>query len=164
MQKTPREVLVEIALSPNAAVGKYTVQIAIETDKVHRTRVPIVIFVNPYKSADAAYASSSYRAEYVENTQGLIWQGLSDNNEGFAFAYDQFEWANVLIAIRSLRRMPLEDRGNFWCCFRATYLTLRARIYATESGAKDRTRRGVLLGDTDAQARRHAMALVTGFL
>ena len=112
-QTSAGEVLVEVALAADAPIGKYTLRITVaQPTKRFKVDAPIVILVNPYKSSDAGYASSSYRAEYVERTTGLIWQGLSDNYDAFRFDYNQFQWSNLLVAIRSLRRMPIADRGN----------------------------------------------------
>ena len=45
-------------------------------------------------------------------TPRLPAQGLSDNFEGHVWTFDQFKTPNVDIALRSLRRMPIADRGN----------------------------------------------------
>lgn len=74
--------------------------------------VRLVVLLNPYSSKDPSYISSKDRAEYVEAGKGLIWQGLSDNNEAHLFTYRQNEWATLEVALRSLRRMPVATRGD----------------------------------------------------
>ena len=53
-----------------------------------------------------------YVVRYVEGGEGLIWQGLSDNNEAHRFLFRQHEWATLEVALRSLRRMPVATRGD----------------------------------------------------
>ena len=62
-------------------------------------------------------SASTNRAEYVEMTEGLVWQGLSDNNDGFLWSYDQYNVSNLEVALKCLRRMPIADRGDL------TYVT-----------------------------------------
>jgi hypothetical protein len=52
-------------------------------NKTYSLNTTLLVLANPYKSGtkgDVVYTSSTNRAEYVENTLGLIWQGLSDDN------------------------------------------------------------------------------------
>ena len=62
-------------------------------------------------------SASTNRAEYVEMTEGLVWQGLSENNDGFLWSYDQYNVSNLEVALKCLRRMPIADRGDL------TYVT-----------------------------------------
>ena len=57
-------------------------------------------------------SNSQYRNEYVENTVGLIWQGLSDDNTGYKWEFDQFNYNNLEISINTLKRLSLTYRNN----------------------------------------------------
>lgn len=117
---------VTCALSSDAPIGSYTLTSELQyadastgrpVYQVSETK-RIVILVNPYASKDNAYVSvSSNRAEYVEMTEGLVWQGLSDNNDGYLWSYDQYNVSNLEVALKSIRRMPIADRGDL------TYVT-----------------------------------------
>jgi hypothetical protein len=72
----------------------------------------VVVLFDAANKDDQVYTTASNRAEYVDNTQGLVWQGLSDNNNGFKWDFNQFEFGNLQIAFDRLFRMPIADRGN----------------------------------------------------
>jgi len=81
----------------------------------HRTAsatTNVVVLFDAANSEDAVYTTASNRAEYVDNTEGLVWQGLSDNNNGFKWSFNQFDYANLQIAFDRMFRMPVADRGN----------------------------------------------------
>lgn len=59
----------------------------------------LIILFNPYETLDPVYISvASGRAEYVENEETLIWQGLSDNNNAFKWDVDQFDYTALDVA------------------------------------------------------------------
>ena len=76
-------------------------------------RQEAVILFNPYLSGDGTYMDDAVeRGEYLENTVGVLFQGLSDNWEGHVWQFDQFAASNIAIALRSLRRLAVADRGD----------------------------------------------------
>ena len=107
---------VRATLSSAAPVGDYTCACEVvvsDSGAVLRGSKRVLILFNPYLPTDAAYmGSEADRSEYVEMTEGVLFQGLSDNFEGHVWWYDQFRTANVEVALRSLRRMPIADRGD----------------------------------------------------
>eukprot|EP00619_Florenciella_sp_RCC1007_P003965 CAMPEP_0205920300 /NCGR_PEP_ID=MMETSP1325-20131115/10981_1 /ASSEMBLY_ACC=CAM_ASM_000708 /TAXON_ID=236786 /ORGANISM="Florenciella sp., Strain RCC1007" /LENGTH=1353 /DNA_ID=CAMNT_0053287977 /DNA_START=80 /DNA_END=4141 /DNA_ORIENTATION=- len=113
-QKDVTEVLITGTLSKDAPVGAYTITVQVQGEgtTVYKITAALVVLFNPYSSKDDVYTSKANRVEYVENTEGLVWQGLSDNNNGYTWDYDQFAWANLDRSLNLLRRMPVADRAD----------------------------------------------------
>ena len=111
---SPVSVQVEIKFRNSAPAGRYKLAVSIRMgDQVQTVSKSLIVLFNPYSSKTPEYMSSkSQRGEYVENEDGLVWQGKSDNFDGYYFRYAQHEYATLDLAIRSLRRMPTKDRGN----------------------------------------------------
>lgn len=64
----------------DAPIGQYVLTLNIGS---YNAILNLIILANPYKSTDVVYTSRANRAEYVENSEGLLWQGLSDNNNAY---------------------------------------------------------------------------------
>eukprot|EP01063_Lacrimia_lanifica_P028893 TRINITY_DN4305_c0_g1_i2.p1 TRINITY_DN4305_c0_g1~~TRINITY_DN4305_c0_g1_i2.p1 ORF type:complete len:665 (+),score=118.53 TRINITY_DN4305_c0_g1_i2:372-2366(+) len=103
------EVRVQIVLEADAAIGLYT--LAVESQE-GLAEAPMMILVNAAEAADAAYMNAEARAEYVDSTDGVIFVGSAESPRGGLHSYDQFDWTQVAVAARSLRRMPVKDRGD----------------------------------------------------
>jgi hypothetical protein len=71
-------------MSASAPVGSYTIACSIAAGNVtYDASKPITVLFNPFASADATYMEAATdRAEFVESTSGVLFQGLSDNFEG----------------------------------------------------------------------------------
>jgi hypothetical protein len=91
-----------VAAAPRVVIGHKTASAA----------TSVVVLFDPANSEDQVYTTAANRAEYIDNEVGLVWQGMSDNNNGFKWSYNQFEYANLQIAVDRLFRMPVADRGN----------------------------------------------------
>merc|ERR1711871_289590 len=50
--------------------------------------------------------------EYVESTEGLIFQGFGDNHTGHTWTFDQYNHANLAAALRQLDGLSVEDRRH----------------------------------------------------
>lgn len=102
------------SLSAAAPVGDYTLtcDVAAADGAVLKGSKRMVVLFNPYLADDEAHMDKEEeRSEYVEATEGVLFQGLSDNFEGHVWWYDQFLTSNLEVALRSLRRMPVPHRG-----------------------------------------------------
>ena len=104
-------------LAPTASAGDFELSVTINHQTARKSMrlksaTQLIVLFNPYDSRDDVYATSSNLAEYIENNDGLVWQGLSDNNNGFSWSYDQFKFSNLIVALDRMFRMPVADRGN----------------------------------------------------
>eukprot|EP01083_Nonionella_stella_P081254 223718_1 len=73
----------------------------------------LLVLFNPYSADDDVFMRSiTDRHEYVENEDGLIWQGSSSDNAGYSWNYGHFEYKNLLIAMKMLDRLSLEYRND----------------------------------------------------
>ena len=93
-----------------APVGRYTLT---KADGKTATRRLIVIF-NPYAEACDEFFDGSAKEvqEYVEGTEGLIWQGLSDNYEAHVWRFDQYRSTNLVVALHLIRRLTATARAS----------------------------------------------------
>ena len=115
-------VVVRLALASTAPVGVYRLSVEVRvnetssSEKVQQVTysrsTALVVLFNPFGKRDDVRQSRSNVAEYVENTEGLIWQGTSDNNMAHVWAFTQFEWQQLEVSLDCLRRMPLSARGD----------------------------------------------------
>jgi hypothetical protein len=99
VQVGDNKVVWSCTLAPDAPVATYTLTLAIGAHEASQT---LIVLANPYASKDVAHTTQVNRAEYVENTEGLVWQGLSDKNNGRTWAFGQFEWAILVVALQTL--------------------------------------------------------------
>jgi hypothetical protein len=81
----------------NAAVGVYTL------GEKHE----FVLLYNPFKSGSAVYQRNSH---YVLEDKSMIYQGVSDDHEGHIWHVDQFRGLNLIVALRLLRHLTMEQR------------------------------------------------------
>ena len=108
------------SFAANAPIGEYELCVSLvepvidHPDKQTRSKscTVLIVLVNPYHASDLAHTSSSNLKEYVEGESGLVWQGLSDNNNGFGWDYDQFKYENLQVATDRLFRLHVADRGD----------------------------------------------------
>lgn len=106
---------INVVLKEDAPIGEYTLRVVNVADAASWDLMEsnVVILVNPYSSRDAAFEEDAdLRTEYVERTEGVIWLGSDESNTAKLMEYDQFNPSTVAVAMRSLRRMPVADRGN----------------------------------------------------
>ena len=109
---------ITITFPADGYIGKYISSLYYQDNGQAANRKKVTDFTlfvlfNPYSSSDDVYVSSTTnRKEYVENTAGLIWQGLSDNNSGFKWEFDQFNIQNLEISIKLLNRLMLQYRND----------------------------------------------------
>jgi len=109
--------LVKVSFTSSAPVGEFKITAKVNigegrTAKTAEAHQNFIVLFDPYNSDDVVYTTKANRAEYIENTKGLVWQGLSDNNNGFAWDFNQWDFANLQIAYDRLIRMPVADRGD----------------------------------------------------
>ena len=116
--------LVKVSFTTSAPVGEYDIKVklSIPGNEGGRGRTSpaiegestgkFIVLFNPYDSSDSVYTTESNRKEYIENDKGLVWQGLSDNNNGFQWSFNQWEFDNLQIAYDRLFRMPIVDRAD----------------------------------------------------
>ena len=71
----------------------------------------IVVLFNPFAAACSEYTHGLSEQEYVLSTEGLLWQGLSDNNEAHVWDFDQFRGINLLVSLHLLRSLTYEHRA-----------------------------------------------------
>jgi hypothetical protein len=110
-------VKVRVAFAPNAPVGYYRLSVqakVVQSQEIvtYSLHTPLTVLFNPYGTHDDVKQSKANREEYVEGTEGLIWQGLSDSNTAHTWAFDQFEKQQLMVSLDSLRRMPVAERGD----------------------------------------------------
>ena len=108
---------VVIALQETAPVGSYRLTASIrvkEGDEIvtYERSIALIVLFNPFGKKDAVRQSQTNVVEYVQKENGLIWQGLSDSNTAHSWIFDQYDYANLIIALDSLRRMQLLDRSD----------------------------------------------------
>lgn len=108
-----RTAIVRLALAAHAPVGNYTLRVGVGA---HALALRLIVLFNPYKGGaggDGVYVSAAARREYVESEEGLIWQGTSDANTAHVWAFAQFDFAQLAVALRTaLRRLPLRARAD----------------------------------------------------
>ena len=142
--------LVKVSFTTSAPVGEYDIKVKVEIPSAGGGRgsgtsssavsaessSKIVVLFNPYDSNDSVYTTAANRKEYIENTDGLVWQGLSDNNNGFMWKvrasssllrastfsltpysrhlsqFEQWKFENLQVAYDRLFRMPVADRAD----------------------------------------------------
>ena len=87
----------EITPPANAAVGVYTLN----------GKYEFIVLFNSFKSGSTVYQKKS---AYVMETKSMIYQGLSDDHEGHIWNVDQFRGLNLIVALRLLRQLTMEQR------------------------------------------------------
>eukprot|EP00946_MAST-07B_sp_MAST-7B-sp1_P005337 g5337.t1 len=117
MQDGESRVKVRVAFAADAPVGYYRISVqaqVLQSKEVvtYSLHTPLIVLFNPYGNHDDVKQSKANRQEYVEGTEGLIWQGLSDDNTAHTWAFDQFKTQQLLVSLDSLRRMPVKERGD----------------------------------------------------
>lgn len=116
-QKGATRVGVSVLLTEDAPVGLYLLTVVMNVTEgveivTYERSLVLVILFNPYGKGDAVRQSRSNVAEYVESDEGLIWQGMSDSNTAHTWVFSQLSFPNLAIALDSLRRMDVTDRGD----------------------------------------------------
>ena len=142
MQDGESRVKVRVAFAADAPVGYYRISVqaqVLQSKEVvtYSLHTPLIVLFNPYGNHDDVKQSKANRQEYVEGTEGLIWQGLSDDNTAHTWAFDQFKTQQLLVSLDSLRRMPVKERGDA-ASYPAISHMHSTRIFAMESGVLDR--------------------------
>ena len=115
LTKASSEGTIQVVLTTtkDAPIGRYNLNVFVRKNGVEYIEsAELAILFNPYLSDDDVYQSKSNREEYVENTEGLIWQGLSDSNTAHKWTFDQFNWKNLDVSLDMVRRMPVADRAD----------------------------------------------------
>ena len=109
-------VYLSVTLAHDAPVGRYVLRVDATAGDGHmyQQSTALAVLFDAHASKDAVYMSSSKgsRDEYLYGKVGLIWQGLSDDNTGHTWDFNQFEWQSLDVALDLLRRMPVADRGD----------------------------------------------------
>eukprot|EP00163_Fabomonas_tropica_P007073 TRINITY_DN1670_c1_g1_i1.p1 TRINITY_DN1670_c1_g1~~TRINITY_DN1670_c1_g1_i1.p1 ORF type:complete len:1432 (-),score=506.63 TRINITY_DN1670_c1_g1_i1:85-4380(-) len=102
-----------INIPPEAPIGLYNLRLQYEGTHFQPDRKVAILF-NPYKSSDQVYMGDSrWRAEYVENEVGGVWKGGKNGKKFWVpWAFDQFNMANLLVAIRLLNKLSLKQRAD----------------------------------------------------
>eukprot|EP01063_Lacrimia_lanifica_P000233 TRINITY_DN1010_c0_g1_i3.p1 TRINITY_DN1010_c0_g1~~TRINITY_DN1010_c0_g1_i3.p1 ORF type:complete len:841 (+),score=254.58 TRINITY_DN1010_c0_g1_i3:55-2577(+) len=104
---------VAVTYAADAALGEYTLRVVHATQASAAVSVRVAVLVNAEAHNDAAYLSSASDVdEYVHATEGVVYVGQSDNVGGVVYKFGQHEWVAVAVALRSLRRMPVMERGE----------------------------------------------------
>eukprot|EP00519_Triparma_laevis_P003883 CAMPEP_0182499912 /NCGR_PEP_ID=MMETSP1321-20130603/8017_1 /TAXON_ID=91990 /ORGANISM="Bolidomonas sp., Strain RCC1657" /LENGTH=1576 /DNA_ID=CAMNT_0024704163 /DNA_START=169 /DNA_END=4896 /DNA_ORIENTATION=- len=109
--------LVKVSFTSSAPVGEFKISATVTIGEGRGTKTAqaeqhFIVLFDPTNSDDVVYTTKSNRNEYIDNTEGLVWQGLSDNNNGFSWSFNQWDFANLQIAYDRLVRMPVADRGD----------------------------------------------------
>ncbi|GMH59657.1 hypothetical protein TL16_g02874 [Triparma laevis f. inornata] len=109
--------LVKVSFTSSAPIGEFKISASVAIGEGRGTKTAtaeqnFIVLFDPTNSDDVVYTTKSNRDEYVDNTEGLVWQGLSDNNNGFSWSFNQWDFANLQIAYDRLVRMPVADRGD----------------------------------------------------
>ena len=93
-----------IKSSPLAPVGVYTINEAQE----------FVLLFNPFNSRSDVGGSSRMKLgeKYVLEEKSMIFQGTSDDHDGHVWDLDSFRGLNLIVALRLLRHLKLEQRGQ----------------------------------------------------
>ena len=124
VQDGATRVAVRVRLDKSAPIGWYQLSVFIDVvDTADNSRsektiikyscnTTMVILFNSYGTKDDVKQTKSNRDEYVENENGLIWQGLSDDNTAHVWGFDQFEYDNLRVSLDCVRRMTLTERGD----------------------------------------------------
>lgn len=115
-------VVVRLALAATAPVGLYrlTARVRVIEMAANNTReqvtyvrsTTLVVLFNAFGKKDDVRQSQANVAEYVLNTEGLIWQGTSTDNTAYLWDFAQFEHQQLAVSLDCVRRMPLSDRGD----------------------------------------------------
>ena len=102
----------QISFTCEDPIGYYAVRSSSDpTKNVQR----IALLFNPYAPECSEYLGDNMGIngeEYIDATEGLIWQGLSDNHEAHVWNFDQFNGKNLHVALHLLRRVTLEHRSS----------------------------------------------------
>ena len=104
-----RAAAVQLVLADDAPLGRYTLSVRLR--KLAPATVVLVVLADAASKADDVYLRSD-RQEYVDNEEGLIWQGLSDDNTAHRWHFAHLDWQQLDVALDLLRRMPLPERGD----------------------------------------------------
>ena len=75
----------------------------------------IAVLFNPFAPECSEYLGDNTGIdgeEYIDATEGLIWQGLSDNHEAHVWNFDQFNGKNLHVAFHLLRSLKLAYRSS----------------------------------------------------
>merc|ERR1711871_131449 len=106
---------IDCTLPKDAPVGVYTITLTVSSTVIN---AKMIVLFNPYpQRRRGAYAVERMRSgkdlqEYVESTEGLIFQGFGDNHTGHTWTFDQYNHANLAAALRQLDGLSVEDRRH----------------------------------------------------
>ncbi|NXG17956.1 TGM4 glutamyltransferase, partial [Grallaria varia] len=92
VKKSGKECLLSVTSSPNAPVGKYTLNVKTGTNIYKPENGVIYLLFNPWCEGDAVFmADEAQRKEYVLNDTGYIYVGSSYNIYDRPWNFGQFE-------------------------------------------------------------------------
>ena len=86
----------------------------------------IILLFNPFAEECAEYLDGVDGDEYILATQGLIWQGFSDNHEAHIWNFDQFNSLNLMASLHLLRRLSITERASPVAVARGLSLSINA--------------------------------------
>jgi hypothetical protein len=113
-------------------IGKYTLT---QEDTVVQT---ILVLFNPFAAECIEHANKEISTdEYIFQTTGLIWQGLSDNYEAHLWEYDQFSGLNLLVAFHLLRHLTAVELASPVAVSRALSLQINDDMCIGKWGESD---------------------------
>jgi hypothetical protein len=113
-------------------IGKYTLT---QEDTVVQT---ILVLFNPFAAECIEHANEEISTdEYIFQTTGLIWQGLSDNYEAHLWEYDQFSGLNLLVAFHLLRHLTAVELASPVAVSRALSLQINEDMCIGKWGESD---------------------------
>ena len=74
----------------------------------------VVLLFNPFNSRSDVGGSSRMKLgkKYVLEEKSMIYQGTSDDHDGHVWDLDPFRGLNLIVALRLLRHLKLEQRGQ----------------------------------------------------
>ena len=101
-----------LSLSSSAPVGQYELVALLTNGKSSVAPVNVVILFNAYSPGSPVYMPTNMREGYLEKETGGIWKGSTNDNWPIEWSFDQYQVHNLIVSIRLLQSLTIDQRRD----------------------------------------------------